>query len=527
MQGVQATGKRGPPSEKSTWAAEYKHLNKQVRQAESHSGSKLLSFCQTTTLKADVLRMAEAQERLVIDISFGEDKLLKDIREVQLEVRGWRQALMHPIRDEAYFVRAERGAENIQRKIDGLKTAGREEFQALEEDRQQLEEDLGRIEEHLHIYEQKVQIDDDEVETEHADNRRPGPTQVRKVGLDEPGDTGTQFKVDALEELVAQRTPLGQDYRVCIQELLELKKKTDEINKEIEENGGLNCGWTSGKDHKEYCLLRVKHKGRTESIPFFEECQIVLPLYSQSEIRSHTNAYNIFMKLDNARKEMLSNYKELKEKKKKLEAAYRAELLSLEQKAKEVDPVKEQLERQRKKELIERWKQEKEVQKVIGVDKIEQKLEVKTKNEREKLAKEQEEKKKMIQQYKEKKAQELEDEMQRIRLQQVEQRKRFQSEDQKTRVLQKQQDMLAKIAQQVEEKKAAEKVRREREEQEQLEKQRKLEGVQSKLHYMPATIQERARQKFDPTRDQPKHADSMGGVVVRTTGRALGGWMGK
>ena len=471
--------------------------------------------------------MGETHERLAIELPFAEDKLLKDIMNIKQEVRGWRRELEAGTRDEGYFIRAERGAEAVQRKVDAIKTAGREEFEALEEDRLGIEEELGRIEDNLHLYEQKVKVEYEEVENEVHDGRKAGPSQVRKMVLDEDHDANANFKVDALEELAAQRSTLGQEYRECIQELLLLKKRTDEMNKEIEENGGLNCGWTSGKDHKDYCLLRVKHKGRTESIPFFEECQIVLPLYSQAEIRSHTTAYNIFLKLDNSRKELLSEYKTQKEKKRKLEAAYRAELLSIEQKSKQVDPVKDQIERQRKKELIQRWKEEKEVEKFMDTDKTEQKVESRTKAEREKLAKDQEERKRLVQQYKEKKAQEAHEQLRQLQAQQAEERKRFQSEDHKQRVLHKQQETLAKLHQQAEERKAAELARREREEQEQLQRQKKLEGVQSKLHHMPATIQERARSKFDPSKDQPRYADSMGGVVVRTTGRALGGWMGK
>src|SRR3990167_1239717 len=280
---------------KTAWISEYKHLSKQVRQAEPSDLLKLLSFCRTTTLKADILRMGETHERLAIELPFAEDKLVKDIMNIKQEVRGGRRELEAGTRDEGYFIRAERGAEAVQRKVDAIKTAGREEFEALEEDRLGIEEELGRIEDNLHLYEQKVKVEYEEVENEVHDGRKAGPSQVRKMVLDEDHDANANFKVDALEELAAQRSTLGQEYRECIQELLLLKKRTDEMNKEIEENGGLNCGWTSGKDHKDYCLLRVKHKGRTESIPFFEECQIVLPLYSQAEIRSHTTAYNIFL----------------------------------------------------------------------------------------------------------------------------------------------------------------------------------------------------------------------------------------
>ena len=78
--------------------------------------------------------------------------------------------------------------------------------------------------------------------------------------------------VDVMDDLFAQRSHLGNEYRDTVERLRRTKQLIGELNDAIDANGGINCGWSSGKDHSEYCKLRIRFQGRIESRPFFEEC---------------------------------------------------------------------------------------------------------------------------------------------------------------------------------------------------------------------------------------------------------------
>ena len=53
----------------------------------------------------------------------------------------------------------------------------------------------------------------------------------------------------------------------------------------------------------------------------------------------------------------------------------------------------------------------------------------------------------------------------------------------------------------------------------------RFESIKGKLLNETQAIKVKHRSKFDPTTEQGKHAENMGGVVVRSTGRAMAGWM--
>lgn len=53
----------------------------------------------------------------------------------------------------------------------------------------------------------------------------------------------------------------------------------------------------------------------------------------------------------------------------------------------------------------------------------------------------------------------------------------------------------------------------------------RLEKIRPRLHDDTRLVADRQREKFDPSKHQAKYADNMAGTMVRTTGRAMVGWM--
>ncbi len=49
--------------------------------------------------------------------------------------------------------------------------------------------------------------------------------------------------------------------------------------------------------------------------------------------------------------------------------------------------------------------------------------------------------------------------------------------------------------------------------------------MKGKLLEETQALKDKHRAKFDPTTQQAKYADNMAGTMIRTTGRAMAGWM--
>lgn len=514
--------RKAPDNTKAEWVNQYNAFDKKIRTA-NYDISRLLSFCKTTTLKNDVMMMHQEAENSNINILYDDDGKKKVLLSLREEVRTFKKDLMSDVRDEEYYLRAENNADRIEKKINGIKYEGMEEYGQMAEEADMLEGDIKKLEDNIQVYEEKVQVRDEELP------KNPGGGPARNHTLGENGlhrETGGDQlnKVEIIEELFRQRSQMGNDYRVLIERMNDMKTEINDLNNAIESNGGINCGWTSSKDHTEYCKVRLRHQGRTESYPFYTECQIVLPLYPPEVLREHTDAYNKFLKLESKRKEILTNYKLAKEQKRKLEGMHRAEVLAIQENEKKEDPEKIRLEQARKKEMIEKWKREKVTQTLINEDKMEEEIKKKMMINEDKKKKELEEKKKMVQEFREKKEIEKMKEVQRVQLEGAYNTKHV-STEQKMRLFEKEQQLIEKKRQHVLEKRQEEEQKMLKKEQEMMEKHRKMEKVKSKLLDETKALKDKMRDKFDPSVDQKKYADNMAGAVIRTTGRALVSWM--
>lgn len=444
---------------------EYCHYAKKAKALAVDPG-KVLTFCKTTTMKNDVMRMVELHDEANVDILYDEDRRLKEIAGISKLVKGLKETLCQEIRDEEYYTRAEILADKIENKIREVKNNGAAAYAEMEEEAEELERELALIENNIEVYERKVEVD----ENEGQENQ---PKRVVHDGHGVGGDGNVEgiAKIEVIEDFAKQRTQLGHEYRNLIDRMQEMKFTIVELNSAIETNGGLNCGWASGKDHSEYCKLRLRHQGRTESIPFFDECKILLPLYPEDMIREHTAVYHRFLKLEARRKEILAEYKVAKQEKGRLETAYRAEINAKIENQKKEDPEKLKVEQARKKELIERWKKERVVQKVITDDKLVVEKAKFEADKEEKRRKELEEKKKLVQEYREKKEIEKVKEFERNIA--ADNQRRYVSSEQRVRIKQKEEELIEKKRQVVLQKKSEEEEKKIKKELELLQKHKK------------------------------------------------------
>lgn len=505
------------------WSSEYRAINKKLRTVEADV-SKLLSVCKASDLKVAVTKMIEQSNYADLNLRHEDDQTLQDIESIKKKVKLFKLALQSEVKDEAYFMAAESQAEAIEQMIGDFKNRYGEVYANLEAEYEDITGDLSRLEANLKVYEEKINITEEEL-----DNIRRFGRGTMEQGEEQQNALANEKKdldfkqIEMVEDIYKQRNQLGHDYREVIEKIKLSRLAIEEVNSLMELNGGLTCGWSSSKDHEEYCRLRIRHQGRVESIPFFDECKIVLPLYTREQIQEHSIHYNKYLKLEARRKEELGKYKKYKEEMKKLEAQYRAQLLVAEEKNKRVDPEIEKIEKLRKKEEIERWKREREVDKVIALEKQDEAVLHQIKQMELKRKKELEEKKRLVQEFREKK--EIEKAMEFQREAAKDSMKKYVSLEQKARIREKEDALIEKKKQVINEKKAKEAELKLKLEIQMIEKHKKLEKVKPRLHEDTRLVFDRKREKFDPTKDEAKRADSFGGTMLRTTGRAIVGWM--
>ena len=128
---------------------------------------------------------------------------------------------------------------------------------------------------------------------------------------------------------------------------------------------GKYLGWPE-EDHNNFLMLWNRRKNNNY-FQFEEECFEQLKTYTMDQIGTHIDKQKKLLELNDKRKELLYEYKLLKEKKRELELQLierkeREERIQANKARKEVDRVKEEKET---KEKLTHWKLMKEAQKEI------------------------------------------------------------------------------------------------------------------------------------------------------------------
>jgi hypothetical protein len=96
-----------------------------------------------------------------------------------------------------------------------------------------------------------------------------------------------------------------------------LKQELISIDKEIQETGGQYLGWDE-VDHAEFLKLWTKHKGKVTQA-FIQASASILPLHDLDSIREHAQKYQLWLSLNDKKKDVLSKWREEKKNMKTVE----------------------------------------------------------------------------------------------------------------------------------------------------------------------------------------------------------------
>lgn len=141
-------------------------------------------------------------------------------------------------------------------------------------------------------------------------------------------------------------------------------------------NGGLNCGWHPA-DHKDFLRIRTKHNNKTNTVAFMTELMRAVPDLDEDKIREHVQSYDLYLTLNDQKKELLAKYKEAKKSDQKGKVDQQAVFNKIngdlqlilgdgKENSKNVGNTGE--DKQKMKEDLLKWKQEKEERKRKEID---------------------------------------------------------------------------------------------------------------------------------------------------------------
>ena len=94
--------------------------------------------------------------------------------------------------------------------------------------------------------------------------------------------------------------------------IIEIKGKMEQVEIDIIQNGGPNCGWDAN-DHKDFLRLQTQMAGRTGTVAFFTAMARSVPLADEEQVRSHLEAHQKYTNLIKTKKELLVAFKKAKE----------------------------------------------------------------------------------------------------------------------------------------------------------------------------------------------------------------------
>ena len=513
-------------AEQKKWVADYRKNDRKIYQSKLDL-NKELRVCRTTRLKGDVIRMAKKQEDDKIGNEIYRDKILKNIGSIKNEVTKFSQKLTNFDKNDEFLSKIETYAEEIQLKITNFKQVHIPKFEDIQDQIENLEDDLDALGGHIDqwISEPKQNILKKLKSGSHA-NRLPDASgsgsRLRRGSSHTPGGNLGNY----IEELYHQKTKLGIKYRATVDKRSSVKTRLKEIEDRIERNGGINCGWPSD-DHSEFVKISFRMKGRLDSIPFMDEIKMQLPLLSEPQIAEHVLNYKTFMNLDNQKKELMMEYKELTKEVTRLEGTHRSLLVSKTQKQpskRTLDKLKK--EREAQKEKIRKWRQEKEVNRIVKEEQEEDLKKFERDKQFLKRRKQLEKKRMLVNEYKQMK------EIKRARDQEVQEMKnrerKYISVEQKRRIKQKENKLIEKRKRLMSAQREKKNARAKRLEELKGIVPPKFGNVKSRLRNETYVSIGRQREKFAGIGKigEGRYANNMAGMLVRTTGRAMAGWKG-
>lgn len=125
------------------WNSKSKVIQQDIYQFEKCYGN-ILKFCQTTTMKNDVMRLKQNRETMIYDREIEKDSLFKSIKDIKTDIFNIQELLNEYDTNEESFVieKLKKDGTSIENKINKLKKTEGQYFTWLGDKSEQLETDI-------------------------------------------------------------------------------------------------------------------------------------------------------------------------------------------------------------------------------------------------------------------------------------------------------------------------------------------------------------------------------------------------
>ena len=514
-------------SEKTEWKNEFKKIKKTLSSFDPDI-SKLFPFLQTTTLKNELLALYSTEEKLDFDRSKEREDLFVNLSNLRKEVRNFKEKVKYFDKSEENLHRIEEITLGLEGKIEDFQTKQMKIFDDLTNEEEKYLTDLDIFSNRLENYENNVKLcenqqkktqkfhstqaikeEGSDIDDNNDNIHNNSSFQSNKENFDGNNDKDSHSEVNEIEALD--------------EEIEKIKKSIGQVDRNIRNNGGISCNWPD-EDHKDFLKLRTRHKNNINKAVFLEECLSAFPLYTKDNIKEHINKFQCFCELENEKKEFLENYRLLKEdRKKRLIKEIDAEQAENEEKYKEDEKSKE-IEREKQEKLkiqLKQWKIKKISKKELEIErKTQEELELKKQQEIKFLRK----KSNISEKLKEFKENKEIEKLQKIEQQKLNAKKILDPAEIE-RIRLKEEQILVKRKLIIEKKKNQELLKKIKQEKLLESKNVKFGYVESKLNEETKAIQGKKTEKFDTKKgDQPRIADTFGGMLGKGPSRAIPTW---
>lgn len=504
-------------SGKNDWKAEYKQIKKKISSFEADI-LKLFPFIQTTTLKNELIQLYNNEEKCEFDRSKEREDIFLTLSLIRKDIKSFKEKIKYFDKSEANVNKIQEITLSLETKMSDFQTKQMQIFDDLAQQEEKFCNDLDLFSNRLESYENNQIILENK-------QKKPKPFSTNFIKEQEENEEYSSFysENDINEKKNKETDEENEENDNEIQEIdhemEQMKAKITSIDKKIKSNGGVSCGWPD-EDHKDFLKIRTKHKNNINRAVFFDDCVSAFPLYPPDDIKMHIESFKIYQNLENEKKRLVEEYKMLKTQKKRKILNIIDEENKIEEKNKENRNINtaENQEKQRKlKEQLQEWKRKKlSLKELQNEKKTQQELE-KKKLEEQKLKEKKLEISEKLKEYKQNKEKEKQTKLQPAP-------KKTVDPSELERIKQKEEQILLKKKELLEKRKISEEEKKKKLEKMLETKNIKFSYVDSKLNEQTKAIQGKKNEKFDPRRDQPKLADTFGGVLGKGPSRAIPSW---
>ena len=513
------------------WKKEYKNLKQKALNLDKDV-FKLFYFTKTTNLKNEIQSLLEAEEKLETERQAEKENLFRFISILKKDLKNLKEALKTYSKSPDYLSKIQTMTENIEEKISRFKESQMVNFDKLIEEETQLYHEIMLINDKIDTYEAPSEYGTasksslggtSSIRSIRSTSARPyklGNRDTKRTDLHELTEEDLEPHFDEDESAGISKPEVGIEKK-----MRKLKEEIDHIESEIIRIGGKNGGWDD-EDHQTFLKIKTKHKGQIDKLNFLNDCITCLPFLGEEKIKEHIERHKLYNTLEEKKKELLAQYKECKDTQKQfiIEAIHKEEELKKEDEKKaKIIAIKMKEERDRVKEQIKEWKTKKlATQMVEKENRNLQQLE-KKKEEEALLKMKKEEAQKKLEEYRAQKLAEKIRQKEREEYQKSLAKRQLTKEDlarikeKEDEILKKKQDLIAmKKQKQMEKTEKIQKI---------LETQSiAYSWVEPRLNEDTKAAQDKKREKFDPSKDRGRTADTFGGQVTRNAGRAIPLW---